>query len=148
MYKSLFSINKPNQNLVSFTCSHCVGDFGTCVSSQRYGFVLFTTEVCVCSCMVFCIKMIWSDASLYRIDFTFVMNLLWFVSKQLVLKQLCIETTMNQIYCYIHTGYPKGNMNVNQQSKISGLSSLLIEQGFKQHKDLLLIHFFNLVWKL
>ena len=95
-------------------CSHCVGGFGTCVGSQRYGFVLFTMEVCVCSCMVFCIKMIWSDVSLYRIDFTFVMNLLWFVSKQLVLKQLCIETTMNQIYCYIHTGYPKGNMNVNQ----------------------------------
>ena len=148
MYKSLFSINKPNQNLVSFTCSYCIGGFGTCVGSQRYGFVLFTTEVCVCSCMVFCIKMIWSDVSLYRINFTFVMNLLRFVSKQLVLKQLCIETTMNQIYCYIHTGYPKGNMNVNQQSKISGLSSLLIEQGFKQHKGLLLIHFFNLVWKL
>ena len=36
-----------------------------------------------------------SDVSLYRIDLTFVTNLLRFVSKRLVSKRLCIETTMN-----------------------------------------------------
>ena len=55
LYKSLFSINKLNQNLVSFACSHCVGGLGTCGGSQRYVFVLFTTEVCVRSSMVFCL---------------------------------------------------------------------------------------------
>ena len=88
----------PNQNLVSFTCSHCVGGFGICGGSRRYGFVLFTTEVCVRSSMVFCIETIWSDVSLYRIDFTFVTNLLRFVSKRLVSKRLCIETTVNRLH--------------------------------------------------
>ena len=45
--KSLFSINKLNQNLVSFACSQCVRDLGVCGGSWRYGFVLFTTEVCL-----------------------------------------------------------------------------------------------------
>ena len=39
IYKSLFSINKLNQNLVSFACSHCVGGLGICGGSRRYGFV-------------------------------------------------------------------------------------------------------------
>ena len=89
-------MNKPNQNSVSFTCSHCVGGFGTCGGSRRYGFVLFTTEVCVRSSIVFCIETIWSNVNLYRIDFTFVTNLLRFVSKRLVSKRLCIETTVNR----------------------------------------------------
>jgi len=38
LYKSLFSINKLNQNLVSFACYHC----GAREGSQRYGFVSFT----------------------------------------------------------------------------------------------------------
>ena len=75
LYKSLFSINKPNQNLVSFTCSHSVGGLGTCGGSRGYGFVLFTMEVCVRSSMVFCIETIWRNVSLYRIDFTCVTNL-------------------------------------------------------------------------
>ena len=33
-------------------------------------------------------------------------------------------------------------------SKISGLSTLVIEQGLKQRKGCSLIHFFNPVWKL
>ena len=103
LYKSLFSINKPNQNLVSFTCSHCVGGFGTCGGSRRYGFVLFTTEVCVRSSMVFCIETIWSNVSLYRIDFTCVTNLLRFVSKRLVSKRLCIEMTVNHGFALFTT---------------------------------------------
>ena len=47
MNKSLFSINKLNQNLVLFARSRCVRDLGICGGSRRYGFVLFTTEVCV-----------------------------------------------------------------------------------------------------
>ena len=47
LYKSLFKINKLNQNLVSFACSHCVRGLSTCGGSQKYGFVLFTTEVCI-----------------------------------------------------------------------------------------------------
>ena len=47
LYKSLFSINKLNQILVSFACFHCVEGLGTCGGSWRYGFVLFTREVCV-----------------------------------------------------------------------------------------------------
>ena len=47
LYKSLFKINKLNQNLVSFACSHCVRGLSTCGGSQKYGFVLFITEVCV-----------------------------------------------------------------------------------------------------
>ena len=50
--KSLFLTIKLNQNLISFACSHCVGGFGTCRVSWRYGFVLFTTEVCVRSSRV------------------------------------------------------------------------------------------------
>ena len=68
---------------------------GTCGGSRRYGFVLFTTKVCVRSSMVFGIETIWSNVSLYRIDFTFVTNLLRFASKRLVSKRLCIETTVN-----------------------------------------------------
>ena len=41
LYKSLFSINKLNQILVSFACFHCVEGLGTCGDSWRYGFVLF-----------------------------------------------------------------------------------------------------------
>ena len=40
-------MNKLSENLVSFACSDCVGGLGTCGGSQRYEFVLFTTEVCV-----------------------------------------------------------------------------------------------------
>ena len=69
-----------------------------CVLYTMYGFVSFTMEVCVRSSMVFCIETIWSDVSLYRIDFTFVTNLLRFVSKRLVSKRLCIETTVNPNY--------------------------------------------------
>ena len=47
LHKSLFVINKLNQNLASFACSQCVGSLGTCGGSRRYGFVIFTTEVCV-----------------------------------------------------------------------------------------------------
>ena len=51
LYKSLFSINKLNQNLVLFACSHCgagwVHAFDSREGSQRYGFVSFTKEVCV-----------------------------------------------------------------------------------------------------
>ena len=56
--KSLFSVIKFNQNLVSFTCSYCVGGLGTCGGSRRYGFALFTTEVCVRSSKVFYIETI------------------------------------------------------------------------------------------
>ena len=103
LYKSLFSINKLNQNLVSFACSHC----GAREGWRRYGFVSFSKEVCVPSSeyvfegsfksfiysivIVFCIET--SNVSLYRIDFTGVMNRLWPVSKRLVSKRLCIETT-------------------------------------------------------
>ena len=41
------------------------------------------------------IETIWSNVSLYRIDFTCGTNLLQFVSKRLVSKRLCIETTVN-----------------------------------------------------
>ena len=40
------------------------------------------------------IETIWSNVSLYRIDFTCVTNLLQFVSKRLISKRLCIETTL------------------------------------------------------
>ena len=52
------------------------------------------------------------------------------------------------MYRYIYAGFPKGNTIVYKRSKISGLSSLLIEQGLKQRKGFSLIHFFNPVWKL
>ena len=38
MNKSLFSINKLNQNLVLFARSQCVRDLGICGGSRRYGF--------------------------------------------------------------------------------------------------------------
>ena len=92
IYKSLFSINKLNQNLVSFACSHCVGGLGICGGSRRYGFVQEPSNrllVCVRSgeyvlegsfghlytySIVFCIEMTPSNASLYQINFTCVMN--------------------------------------------------------------------------
>ena len=77
--------------------------------SRRYGFVSFTKEVCVRSSeyvfkglfksfiysivIVYCIETTSSNVSLYRIDFTGVTNRLRLVSKRLVSKRLCIETT-------------------------------------------------------
>ena len=97
-----------NQNLVSFTCFHCIEGLDTCGGSRRYGFALFTMEVCVRSSTVFCIETIWSNVSLYRSDFTCVTNLLQFVSKRLVSKRLCIETTVNR----------DNNELVNQDARI------------------------------
>ena len=39
-----------------------------------------------------------------------------------------------KIYHFIYSGFLKGNTMVSKLSKISGLSSLLIQQGFKQFK--------------
>ena len=54
-------------------------------------------EVCVRSSMVFCLGTTWSNVSLYRIDFTCVTNWLWFVTKRLVSKRLCTETTVTRL---------------------------------------------------
>ena len=44
LYKSLFSINKLNQNLVSFACSHCVGGLETC-GGYRIDFTRVTNRL-------------------------------------------------------------------------------------------------------
>ena len=92
LYKSLFSINKLNQNLVSFACSHCgagwVHAFDSREVWRRYGFVSFVFAQDQVSMSSKVRLVISSNVSLYRIDFTCVTNRLRVVSKR-----LCMETT-------------------------------------------------------
>ena len=46
LYKSLFKINKFNQNLVSFACSHCVRGLSTCGGSQKYMGLFYLQRLC------------------------------------------------------------------------------------------------------
>ena len=57
-----------------------------------------------------------------------------------------------KIYRYSSAGFPKVNWNtvVSKRSKVSGLSSPLVEQHFKEFKrckSYSLIHFFKAIWK-
>ena len=106
LYKSLFSINKLNQNLVSFACSHFGAGWYTRLihAKVRGGMGLFHLQrrfvfaqdqvsmsskvrlvIYICS-IVFCIETTSSNVSLYRIDLTCVTNRLRVVSKRLVSK--------------------------------------------------------------
>jgi len=59
LYKSLFSINKLNQNLVSFACSHCGAGLGTCVwFTRRFAeaWVCFIYKGGLCSLKRVCLR--------------------------------------------------------------------------------------------
>ena len=119
-FTSLFSINKlcMKVDLVSFECCGCgglgifrfngVSHEGLLLlkpiwSSSKVSLANQVNRGCIELTSV-CIE---STLDVYRNDFTCVSKRLWFVSKRLVSKRLCIETTVSDVIFHYMAGFLK-----------------------------------------